>query len=193
VGIKNDSDINRALLNLRNEIKKIMSLFSRLINRLDKNETACYCFILKLDLSSNIVEDVEKSFVEFWQGYYKYNYAGECKIIDFFDEKKELLKRIKEYSSKEPGYIQQQSNFVKLFNKDISCGSCGTVGDSIIALECPDYAVLLSLDKVFVDLCKVIGIKFEIIDSVRKTNPLDKVLDALRMPKKAVSEKKINL
>jgi len=191
IGIKNDSDIKRALLNLRNEIKKIISLFSRLINRFDKNETACYCSNFRLDLDSNTVEDVENSFVEFYQHYYKYNYAGNCKVVDFFDNKKEILKRIKEYSSKEAGYIQQQANLAKLFNKDISCGSCGTVGDTIIALECPDYAILLSLDSVFADLCKVIGIKCEIIDSVRKMNPLDKVLERLRIPREDKQVKKV--
>jgi hypothetical protein len=137
-----------------------------------------------LDLNSNAVEDIENAFVEFYQRYYKFNYAGNCKIVDFFDSKKEILKRIKEHSSKDAGYIQQQANLAKLLGKDISCGSCGTVGDTIIALECPNYAILLTLDSVFTDLCKVIGIKGEVVDSVRKINPLGKVLEALRTPLK---------
>ena len=181
IGIDDRQDIKRALANLRNEIKKIITLFNCLIHRLEKNNTRCYFTEVKLDFESCVtVEELESTLVKFYKAY-RDNYVDKCNIIAFFNESKETLRRIIEYESKESGFLNQKDKLNEIVHsgKKLTCKVCCNVGDTIIALECPDYAILLSTDKAFEDLCKIMGLKYEIIDSLRAIHPSKEILKKL--------------
>jgi hypothetical protein len=182
VGI-DDGDITRGLFVLRNLIKKIIISLKCLINRYEKNETRCHLATHNLEFGSyKTVNDIERAFVHFYDFYRKSHHIDQCRVVALFDKSKELLKKIREVKGTEEGLDRQQKCLDEIANgtRELSCATCKIIGDTIIVLESPDYAILLSLDSVFDDLCKVLGRKFEIIPSVRKMLPIGSILAKLR-------------
>lgn len=181
VGI-DDSDITRGLFALRSLIKKIIISLNCLISRYDRNEVCCHLSTVNLDFGSyKTVNDIERAFVHFYE-FYKKNHVDQCKIVALFDKSKEILNKIQGVGSGKQSLKNQQKGLdaIKSCKRKLSCATCRIIGDTIIALECPDYAILLSLDSIFEDLCKVIGLKYEIIHSVRTILPWGSILERLR-------------
>lgn len=182
VGI-GDGDITRGLFILRTLIKRIVISLNCLISRYDKNETCCHLSTLNLDFGSyKTVNDIERAFVHFHDFYRRNNHVDQCKVVDLFDKSKEILHKIQVVEAGKQSLEKQQKGLdgIKNGKRKLSCATCRIIGDTIIALECPDYAILLSLDSIFEDLCKVIGLKYEIIHSVRTMLPLGSILERLR-------------
>lgn len=168
-------DINLGLLRLRNSIKDLLIEFKFLIQRYDKNSTNCHLgnYNLNFELCKKATE-FEKEFVSFYD-FYKENYVDRCKISLLFFESKELLNKIIEYSSKNRNFKNQQKELIMIKDnsRKLSCSTCKIIGDLIVALECPSYAILLTLDTVFEDLCNILEIKFEILQSLRALQPFN--------------------
>lgn len=172
------NDTDRALFKLRNIIKTIIISFNCLIHRYDLNKTDCYFAKIELDFKNlEAREEIESALANFHK-VFKDNYVNKCKIAHLIKDSEQVLKQITEFDSQKIGFITQKERLRKVVNgeKKLSCFSCRNIGDTVIALECPDYAVLLTQDKAFEDLCKIIGLKYEIIDSVRTILPQNAVL-----------------
>jgi len=182
IGI-NDTDITHGLFKLRALIKVITISFNCLISRYDKNETCCHLAAVNLDFASHkTVNDTERAFVRFYEFYRKSTHEDKCKVVVLFDKSKEILKKIHEVGAGKQSFEKQQKGLdeIKSGKRKLTCSTCRIIGDTIIALECPNYAILLSLDSIFEDLCKVMGLKCEIIPSVRAMLPLGSILERLR-------------
>lgn len=171
----NYNDINLGLLRLRNLIKNLIIGFNYLIHRYDQNNTNCYLGNFKFDLNSfNTVEDIERE-LSFFLDYFKKDCIENCNIISLLIDSKETLDKILKYNSKKENFKKQQKKIIKIQNlkRKLSCSTCKVIGDIVIAFECPNYAILLTLDTIFEDLCQILGLKFEVIPSVRGQNPLN--------------------
>ena len=86
------------------------------------------------------------------------------------DSSKEI-ERILEYDSKDKSFKKLKENLLKIkprLNKKFTCFACKTIGDFVVAIECPDYATLLAFDKIFKDLSQFLDFKYEIIPSITR-------------------------
>lgn len=178
----NPDDIRQGLLKLRNTIKALVAAFKGIIHRYEKNNSQCYLSDIDLNLGmSKTVEDVEKEFARFYKAI-KNDSVDKCRIVDLFDNSKKIMGDIKDFDSKIDGFKTQQDrlNDIDSGKKKLSCKTCGIVGDTIITLECPNYATLLTMDKAFIDLCKIVGIKCEIIPNIRTIKPIATVTKELK-------------
>lgn len=181
IGINDSTNVKLALINLRNEIKKIITLFECLINRFIQNEMQCYFAKVKLDFQScKGKNDIEKKLVDFYKTF-KGKHVDKCRINDYFENSKGKITKIFTCDSKNDTFNKQKKrlNEINDGKSKLSCNTCSIIGDTIITLECPDYAILLSVDEVFKELCDNIGLKYEIIPSLRKILPTKKVLHKL--------------
>ncbi len=172
----NDKDISLGLLNLRNSIKILINGFNFLINRYDQNNSKCYLSNYNFDFKSfNTDIEVENEFAKFLI-YFKENCANKCNIINLINNSGENFEKILKHNSKKENFKTQQDNIIKVLklesSKKISCISCKLIGDTIIAFECPSYSILLTLDKIYEDLCPLLNLNFELIPSVRSLKPL---------------------
>ena len=168
-------DVNLGLLRLRSSIKSLLIEFKYLIQRYDKNSTNCY--LGNYDLNFNLCKkatEFEKEFVTF-HDFYKENYIDKCKLSLLFFESKDLIDKIIEHSSKNRSFNKQLVELIKIRDniRKLSCSTCKIIGDLIVTLECPSYAILLTLDTVFEELCKILSLKFEIIPNIRALQPLN--------------------
>lgn len=182
IGI-DDDDITRGLFVLRALIKRIIISLNCLINRYEKNDTGCHLATMQLDFGSyETVHDTENAFVRFYDFYRRNNHVDRCRVVAVFDRSKVILDMIQKAGVGKQSLDKQKKALdkIKSGKRTLSCAACRVVGDTIIALECPSYAILLSLDSIFEDLCKVIGLKYEIIPSVRAMHPLGSILARLR-------------
>lgn len=164
-----DEDIDLGLLKLRNQIKNLSICFDSLIDRYEKDNAKCHLGNLQLDFAAHrTIEDTERALARLLDHYRK-NFVKKCNIVSLLVESKDLIDKIIAYGSKKENFKKQQKQLDNILKKErkLSCFTCNVIGDSIVALECPDYAILLTLDTVFGDLCKVLGLQYEIISSVR--------------------------
>ncbi|MCK5014120.1 MAG: hypothetical protein KAS66_09905, partial [Candidatus Omnitrophica bacterium] len=178
-----DNDVERAVFKLREHIRQICDHFQFLIHRFEKNQTDCYFQQVTLNFDSfDSVEDLEEGMVEFYQAFDEKHHAGDCQIVQLFDVSKDVFKKMVEHSTKEKGFNRQKENIEKIEKKelDLSCTTCMKIGDTVIALECPEYAILLTHDKAFEGLCQIFDLKHEIIPSLRAEKPTKEVLERLR-------------
>ena len=169
-----DDYINLGLLRLRNLIKNLTIEFNCLIHRFEQNNTNCYLGDFNLNFKSfSTVEEIERELARF-HDYYRKNYVNNCNIVSLFIDSKETLDNILQYNSKKDNFKKQQEEISKIQNKEkkLSCSTCKSIGDIFIALECPEYAILLTLDTIFEDLCQILGLKFEVMQSVRRRIPI---------------------
>jgi len=170
----NNNDINLGLLRLRNQIKILIIGFNHLINRYDKNNSKCYLGNYNFDFNSfNTEEDIEKE-LALCSNYFKENYIDNCNIINLLNDSIDYINKILKWDSKKASFKELQKKITKIqSNKKLSCFTCKIIGDAIISLECPSYAILLTLDTIFEDLCQILNLKFEVIPSVRTLNSLN--------------------
>ena len=181
VDIQGD-DVQQGLFKLREKIKVLLNNFNFLIQRFEKNGTACYFSNVLLDFELNkSPEEIENALIEFYQEFQN-NHVKECQIIELFGQSRAQLGKLIASNSVQDGFEQQKDNLKKIEagKLSFSCSTCGKIGDTVIALECPDYAILLSHDEAFENLCKNLGLKFEIIPSVRAALPAKNVLAKLK-------------
>lgn len=177
-----DNDIGLALLKFRTFIKNIIIAFNHLINRFDKND--CNCVKANFELNCKFCDssdEIEQSFVDFYRAFNP-DCSDNCKVADLLCKNNTVLSKVMGYSSKNETLDKQKKYLTNIWddNRKISCETCKIVGDIIISLECPEYATLLSIDKIFEDLCKSLNLKYEIIDSVRKITPIGETLKEIK-------------
>lgn len=172
-----DKDISLGLLKLRNSIKILIIEFKFLVNRYDQNNSNCYLSNFNFNFKSfNTDIEVEKEFSNFLI-FFKENCINKCNIVNLINNSSDNFEKILKFNSKKVNFKTQQENIIKVLklksNKKMSCNSCKIIGDTIIAFECPTYSILLTLDKIYEDLCPLLNLNFELIPSIRSLKPLN--------------------
>jgi len=176
-GIKNE-DVVRARLKLRELIKSVIVTFNALFYMFENNNSDCYLSTGTLDFRNyDSVGKIESAFDKFRREF-RGNYVGECKVMDFLKTSRSVLDSMLKETTKNSGFENQKTKLQKILSgkSKISCTSCSGIGDTIIALECPKHAILITQDSAFDELCKIIGLKYEIMPSLRTVLPKEEIM-----------------
>jgi hypothetical protein len=176
------NDKRRALFNLGEAIKAILVSFDFLIHRFENDNAHCYMSSIDINFEATKRADIEKEFFKFYNFFNNQNYVANCEIIKLFGDSQNKIKEMLARTTTNKGFNRQKIIVDGLTNKgkNFSCNKCKVIGDTVIALECPDFAILLTQDDAFDELCPVLGKKFEKVPSLRALLPTATVLSELR-------------
>ncbi len=180
------SNKTKALFNLSEEIKAILVGFHCLIRRFENDNTKCYLARVEIDFeTADTREKVEEEFYKFYNFFEKKNYVDRCEIIKLFGDKKVEIKKMLDKQTANQGFRRQKVVVGGLVDegKEFSCNKCKVIADTVIVLECPNSAILLTQDNAFDELCPVFDKDLEKIPSLRSLLPASTVLAELRNPR----------
>lgn len=164
-----DNDIDLALFRLRTQIKHLIMGFNILIKRYGNNNSNCILgsFLFNFQSIYN-TEDTENELARFVT-YSKKNHINNCNIVNLLKNSSKEIEKILKYDSKKSSFKKLKEKLLKIIqrlNKNLTCFACTGIGDFVIAIECPNYATLLTFDEIFIDLSQFLEFKFEILPSV---------------------------